>query len=92
MKLLSNLAFNFSLRRYSAVRESLALQKDNAVLTDHLGRAVQVDPIKPKLKPSGTKRLKLNCDVLLPISAFKFKLRRYTWARRAMSATSCVRR
>ena len=41
------------------------------------GRVVQVDPIKPKLKPPGTKRLKLNCDVLLSTSAFKFNLRRY---------------
>ena len=43
-----------------------------------LGRAVQVDPIKPMLKPPGTKRLKLNCDVLLSTSAFKINLRRYT--------------
>jgi hypothetical protein len=38
---------------------------------------VQVDPIKPKLKPPGTKRLKLKCDILLSTSAFKFNLRRY---------------
>jgi len=38
---------------------------------------VQVYPIKPKLKPPGTKRLKLNCDVLLSTSAFKINLRRY---------------
>jgi hypothetical protein len=38
---------------------------------------VQVDPIKPQLKPPGNKRLKLNCDVLLSTSAFKFNLRRY---------------
>jgi hypothetical protein len=31
----------------------------------------------PKLKPSGTKRLKLKCIVLLPISALKINLRRY---------------
>jgi len=43
------------------------------------GRAVQVDPIKPALKAPGTKRLKLRCDVLLSTSAFKFKLRRYSW-------------
>jgi hypothetical protein len=36
-----------------------------------------VDPIKHKLKPPGTKRLKLNCDILLSTSAFKFNLRRY---------------
>jgi len=38
---------------------------------------VQVDPIKPKLKPPGTKRLKLKCDVLLSTFAFKYNLRRY---------------
>jgi hypothetical protein len=37
---------------------------------------VQVDPIEPKLKPPGTKRLKLNCDILLSTSAFRFNLRR----------------
>jgi len=41
------------------------------------GRAVQADPIKPTLKPTGTKRLKLKCDILLSTSAFKFNLRRY---------------
>ena len=43
-----------------------------------LGRAVQVDPIKPKLKPPGTKRLKLRIKILLSTSAFKFNLRRYS--------------
>jgi hypothetical protein len=38
---------------------------------------VQVDPIKPTLTPTGTKRLKLKCDVLVATSAFKFNLRRY---------------
>jgi hypothetical protein len=42
------------------------------------GMAVQVDPMKPKLKPLGTKCLKVNCDILLPTSAFKYNLRRYT--------------
>ena len=41
---------------------------------------MQVDPIKPKLKPPGTKRLKLKCDILLSTSAVKFNLRRYTLA------------
>ena len=41
------------------------------------GKAVQVDPVKPKLKTLGTKRLKLQCDILLSTSAFKFNLRRY---------------
>jgi hypothetical protein len=40
---------------------------------------VQVDPIKAKLNPPGTERLKLECDirVLLSTSAFNFNLRRY---------------
>ena len=46
-----------------------------------LGWAVQVDPIKPKLRPPGTKRLKPNCDVLLSNSASKSNLRRYTSGR-----------
>ena len=41
------------------------------------GRAVQVDPIKPMLKPPGTKHLRLKCDKLLSSFAFKFYLRRY---------------
>jgi len=43
-----------------------------------LGRAVQVDPIKPKLKPPGTKRLKLKYDKPLSKSAFKFNLHHYS--------------
>ena len=39
---------------------------------------MQVDPIKPKLKPPGTKRLKPNCDTLLSTTACKLNLRRYT--------------
>ena len=38
---------------------------------------MQVDPIQSKLKPPGIKRVKLNCDILLSNSAFKFNLRRY---------------
>jgi hypothetical protein len=34
--------------------------------------------MKPKLKPPGTKRLELKCDILLSTSAFKFNSRRYT--------------
>jgi len=44
----------------------------------HRGRAVQVDPIEPMLKPPGTKHLKLKCDELLSSFAFKFNLRRCT--------------
>jgi hypothetical protein len=42
---------------------------------------VQFDPMKPKLTPPRTKRLKLNCDTLLSTSAFKFDLRCYNEAR-----------
>jgi hypothetical protein len=38
---------------------------------------VQVDPIKPKLKPPGTKRLKLKSDEPVSSFGFKFNLRRY---------------
>jgi hypothetical protein len=41
---------------------------------------VQVDPMKPTLKPPGTKRLKLKCDILLLASGFKLNLRRYSEA------------
>ena len=47
-----------------------------------LGKAVQVDPMKPKLKPPGTKRLKLKYDGLLSKFGFKLNLRRYSSARR----------
>jgi hypothetical protein len=36
--------------------------------------------MKPKLKPPGTERLKLKCDILLSTSAFKFNVRRCTKA------------
>jgi len=39
---------------------------------------VQVDPIQPKSKPPGTKRLKLEYDGLLSNFGFKGNLRRYT--------------
>ena len=41
---------------------------------------MQVDPIKPTLKASGTKRLTLKSDEPLSNVAFKFNLRRYTKA------------
>jgi hypothetical protein len=43
--------------------------------------------MKPTLKPPGTKRLKLKCDILLSTSAFKSKLHHYTTAWRAAPAT-----
>jgi len=39
---------------------------------------VQVDPIKPTLKASGTKRFKLEYVKLLSTVAFEFNLRLYT--------------
>jgi hypothetical protein len=54
-----------------------------------LGRAVQVDPIKPTLKAPGTKRLKLKHDEPLSRFAFKFNLRRFNSARTRPRATGC---
>ena len=51
---------------------------------DPHGRAMQVDPIKPKLKPPGTKRLKLKYDIMHSSFALGFNLRRYTMDIRAM--------
>ena len=39
---------------------------------------MQVDPMKLKLKPPGTKRLQLKYHILLSNYAFKFNMRRYT--------------
>jgi hypothetical protein len=44
-----------------------------------LGKAVQVDPMKPKLKPPEIKRLKIQYYDRLSNFAFKFNLRCYTW-------------
>jgi len=33
-----------------------------------LGRAVQVEPMEPELKSPGSKRLKLKCDIELPLT------------------------
>ena len=45
------------------------------------GRAVQVDPIKPMLKPPGTKHSKLKCDEPPSSFAFNSSLRRYSLVR-----------
>ena len=34
--------------------------------------------MQPRMRPPGTKRLKLNCELLFITSAFKFNLRRYS--------------
>jgi hypothetical protein len=51
-----------------------------AVYEKCLGRTVQVDPFKLTLKPIGTNPLTLKYDELLSNVAFKFNLRRFTWA------------
>jgi len=48
--------------------------------------------MKPKLEPPGTKRLKLNCDILLSTSAFQFKLRRYSTAMSDVPGTAALLR
>jgi hypothetical protein len=54
-----------------------------------LGRAVQVAPIKPTLKPPGTKRLKLITEKLLSNFGFEFNLRRYSWATACCCCAQC---
>ena len=49
------------------------------------GRPVQLDPIKPMLKPPGTKHLKLNCDGLLSSFAFESNLRRYNTVQKGLA-------
>jgi len=53
---------------------------------DYEGRAVQVDHIKPQLKPPVSKSLKLKFDKLLSNVAMKFNLRRYR-----TGAATCLR-
>jgi hypothetical protein len=89
-ELLSKNAFKFDLRRCDVV---LTLAVRTALVAGSPGRAVQVDPMKPKLKPPGTKRSKLKCDMLLSTSAFNFNLHHYSQGRtpdslRRKSATS----
>jgi len=60
-------------RRYAA-------EGADAELPAQLGRVVQVDPLKPKLKPPRDERLKLRCVAPLSNFAFKINLRRYNWA------------
>jgi len=57
-----------------------------------LNRAVLVEPMKPALKPPGTKRFKLEYGVLLSNFAFHFNLRRYIPAIRAAGLIIDVRR
>jgi len=51
-KLVIIFGFNFNLRRHISV-----VARRNAKAADAAGRAVQIDPIKPTLEPTGTKRV-----------------------------------
>ena len=51
---------------------------------------MQADPIEPKLKPPGSKRLTLNCDALLSNCRFEFNLRRYTEVESLMPAPARI--
>jgi len=53
-------------------------------------RAVQVDPVKPALKPAGSKCLILKRDILLSTFAFKINLRRYTPAAGCRRTRGCT--
>jgi hypothetical protein len=74
-KLLSTFVFKFNLCRFTKGPLQRAGHGDGGH-AEPRGRAVQVDPMKPKLKPPGTKRLKLTYDELLSNFPVKFKLRR----------------
>jgi hypothetical protein len=52
------------------------------------GGAVQVDPIKPRLKAPVTKRLRLKCGEPLSNCAYDFNMRRYTLRRPKSAATT----
>jgi len=54
------------------------------------GRAVQVDPMKPTLKPPGTERLTPKCETPLSDFAFKFYLRHYNAELRHLAETRIV--
>jgi len=65
------------LRRVAVSRGAIRRRREHAVRA-HRGRAVQVDPMKPKLTPTGIKLLKLKYDEPLSKIAFQLYLRRYT--------------
>jgi hypothetical protein len=43
-------------------------------VSEDKGRAVQVDPMKPMLKPLRSKHLKLKCDIMLSTFCFQIQL------------------
>jgi hypothetical protein len=75
--LLSSSAFKFNLRRYKEGAEQRRVLQPEHPGGSAQGKVVHVDPMKPKLKPPGTKRLKLEHFTLLSTFAVKLNLRRY---------------
>jgi len=51
---------------------------------------VQLEPMKPKLKPPGSERSKPKCDDLLSRFAFKVNLRHYVMAVNTYNAFYCA--
>ena len=75
---LSSSALKFNLRRYTLEVRGAFFTLFSGELKI-LGRAVQVDPMKPSLKAPGTNRLKVKYDDPLSNFPFIFNLRCYTW-------------
>jgi hypothetical protein len=69
----------------SALSTAQAAEVKRALIEEHLpgrlGEAVQIKPMKSKLKAPRTKHLQLKYDNLLSNFAFEFNLRRYSWGR-----------
>jgi len=61
-------------------------------MTTNPGKAVQVDPIEPKLQQPGTKCLKLKHDGLLSTFGFKINFRRFTLALMTTTKTAPTRK
>jgi hypothetical protein len=85
----SNFAFKFNLRRYTQDADTHAARPHAwRLLLPRQGRALQVDPMKPTLKPPGSQRGNLEHEKLLSNFAFNFNLCRYTKATPAAAAAS----
>jgi len=79
--LLSNFALNSNLCRYSV--GSAERRVGHHILWGAAGRggAVQLEPMKPTLKPPGSERMKVRCDDVLSNFALTFQLRLYNAVR-----------
>ena len=84
-KPLSNFAFNFDLRRFTAVAHASGGGCARSRSARRPGAAAQVDPVKPALKAPGVKGLELKYDgprfQFCFNFAFKFHLLRYILVR-----------